>query len=116
MRAGREKFHSDARAFLGSVPDIDDAAFLLFLGYGIAKHHVGAELDFLSDIQQPSMRIDHDGLAALPELAALNALAGCLHRDAREDARAAPLVDALIVCLCFRHIYSYRAWPGGESQ
>jgi hypothetical protein len=104
MGTGRKKFNTNTHPFLGSVANINHSAFLLFLSYGINQHQVCAQCDLFLKIKQPSVSVDHDRLAVLPEFTAMNALARCAHRYTGENPRAAPLFAAgLFVDLCFSH-------------
>lgn len=89
MRAGAQELDADACAFIGSVPQIDDAALLLFLGDGIDQDEVGAHFEILVDIKKGAMGVDDDGLAVFVEFLATVIAAGDAHGYAGEDARAA---------------------------
>ena len=85
MRAGAQEFNSHARALLGSVAQIDDAAFLLFLGRGIDEHDIRSELQFLIQIEQTAVGVDHDCLAFRPEFLAEHVFALRLDRNPGKD-------------------------------
>jgi hypothetical protein len=99
MGARREKLNSDARALLGSIADIYDPAFLLFLGHRIDERDIRAHFKRLVQVEQAAMRVDHDGLAVFTKLPPVRVLARRAYRYAREDSGAPPL----IALLPFRH-------------
>jgi hypothetical protein len=104
MGAGRKKFDTDTHPFFGSIAKINHSALLLFLSHGINQHQVCAQCDLFLKVKQPSVSIDHDCLAVLPEFTAMYALARRAHGYTGENPRAAPLFAAsLLVDLCFAH-------------
>src|SRR5882762_5086938 len=112
MGAGREKLYSDARAFFGSIADIYDPAFLLFLGHRIDQRNVRAQFQRLVQVEQTAMRVDHDGLAVFTKLPPVRVLARSAHGYAREDSGA----PSLVALLRFRHGHKSSCnAPDGES-
>src|SRR5471032_969318 len=104
MGAGRKKFNTYTHPFFGSIAKINHSAFLLFLSHGINQHQVCTQCDLFLEVKQPSVSVDHDRLAVLPEFTAMDALARGAHGYAGEHPRAAPLFAAsLFVDLCFAH-------------
>lgn len=110
MRTGGKKFDADACAFLGCVTEIDDAAFLLFIGRRIDEHDLGAEVDGFLEVKQAAVSVDDDCLAVLAELAPVRVFACRADGDAREHPRTPALL-----CV-FRYHQNYRAMRGGGSQ
>src|SRR5271170_381547 len=104
MGTGRKKFNTHTHPFFGSIANINHSAFLLFLSHGINQHQVCPQCDLFLKVKQPSVSVDHDRLAVLPEFAPMNALARRAHGYTGENTRAAPLLAAgLFVDLCFAH-------------
>jgi hypothetical protein len=91
VRAGREEFDADARALIGSVSQIDNAAFLLFFCDRIDQDKVGAQFDGLLKVEEATMSVDDNGLTVLAELAAVGIFPCRTDGDAREDPRTAAL-------------------------
>jgi|SRR5277367_462899 len=112
MRAGAQEFNSDARALLGSVSQINDAALLLFLSRGIDEHDIRTELQFLIQIEQAAVGVDHDRLAFRAKSLAEDVLALRLDRDPREY----PGTASLATGLRFWHRPIYRAVWKRPSQ
>jgi hypothetical protein len=105
MWTRRKKLHADTRPFFGRVAKINHSAFLLFFSHGINQYQVCAESKFLLNVEQPSVGVDHDRLAILSELTAVDALARRSHRYASENARTAALfAAAFLVDLCLAHV------------
>jgi hypothetical protein len=98
VRAGREKFDSDAGTFFGCVAEVDDAAILFFFRAGINQHQLRAHFEFGLQVKETAMSIDDDGLAGFLKFLSQQVSAGGAHRNAGEDARTASLA-ALGFCL-----------------
>lgn len=88
-RAGRKKFHADARAFVGGFANVNDAAVLLFFGRRIHQDDLRADGHVFTQIEQTSVRVDDHGLAILFEFAALAVFPLREDGNAREYAGAA---------------------------
>ena len=112
MGAGAQELDADACALIGSVPQVDDAALLLFLGCGIDEQEIRPEFQLLIQIEQAAVGVDHDRLAFGPEFVALEVLALGLDRNPREHAGTASLAAGLR----FRHRPIHRAMGLNPSQ
>src|SRR5579862_1128543 len=112
VRAGREEFDAHARPLVRGVADVDDPALLLFLGGRVDQDHLGAKLKRFLEIDEPAVRVDHDRLADLAELAAVGVLPGGADRQAGKD----PRTPAFFAVWGVRHHHQYRATRGGVSQ
>ena len=63
VRARREKFNSHACALFRGIAQVDHAAFLLFFGDGVDKHHFRANLKLFLQVEEASVGVNHDRLA-----------------------------------------------------
>jgi hypothetical protein len=70
VRRGGEKLDADADAALAGVAQINDAAFLFFLGFWADQDEDFALYDFVAQDQQAAMSADDHGFADFAELAA----------------------------------------------
>jgi len=112
MRAGRKEFDADSRAFIGSVAEIYDTAFLLILRLRVDQDEIGAKLERFLKIKQTAVRVYDDRVTALAELAAVEVFALGLHGDARKN----PGTAALRADLSFPHGHNLScSAAGGES-
>lgn len=89
MRCRREKLKTDTLAPIGNVSDINNAAFLLFVGHGIYNLHLAAEFNCFIQIDEPALSINNYCLARLAELVAVGIESAHLHADAPKDAGTA---------------------------
>ena len=112
MRARAEELDADARTLFGGVAEVDDPAFLLFIGRGIDENQLGANFERLVEIEQAAMSVDYNRLALRAEFPAFDVLSGRMDRNAREDAGA----SALFRDLRSWHRHSYRAMGHWASQ
>ena len=89
MRRRRKEFHADTLALFDVFANEDHAAFLLFLRERICEDQHSADGQLCFQIEQSTMRVNHNGLAGLAKFAAQGVLAfgGNLH--AFENARTA---------------------------
>ena len=90
-----KEFDADARAFFRRIAQIDDTAFLLLFCRRIRDYEFRPEFESCLEIEEATVRIDDDRLAAFAELAAFGVFPGRAHGNAREDAGTAPLVAGL---------------------
>jgi hypothetical protein len=97
MRRGCEKFDANALAFVRSIPDENDAGFLLFLRKGVGDNDDGIHVHRLIQVQQAAVGIDDDGFAGFAEAAIVRIFSGHNHTNAHEDAGAAAGVVHVIL-------------------
>ena len=112
VRCGGEEFEANSLAFAGIVAQVDDAAFLLFLGGRIGERQDAAHLQGLVEIDESTVSVDDDGLAEGSEAFGIAILAGHNHADTAKDSRAA----AFTLEGCGSHHGSMlRVDPGGVN-
>lgn len=90
MRRGREKLYSHTLAFFAILANEHHPAFLLFLREWVGEDDHISILEFRFEIQQATVRVDHDRLAYLAEFAAQNILTFGDYSDANKHTRTAP--------------------------
>jgi len=84
-----EELDADADAAVAGIAEEDDAAFLLFLGFGIDQDEHFAAVHFVLEHEQAAVLVDHQGFANLAEFAPLMAAALSLEAHLVELALAA---------------------------
>ena len=92
VRGWREKFDAHALAPLARLALVDDAAFLLFLSFGVDEDEHFAVVDFVLQEKETAVRADDDGFAGFLEFAAVVGAAFGAKAHFVEDASAATRV------------------------
>jgi len=88
-RSGGEKFDADALAAIAGFTEINDAAFLLFVSFGVGEDNHFAVVDLMLEHEQAAVGVDDDGLANFLKFLAIVSAARGLHAHLVEDASAA---------------------------
>jgi len=91
MRCRRQKLNAYASPAVSGFAQIDNPAFLLFLGLRVNQHQHFAVVDFVAQIQQAAVSADHQGLTDFAKLAAFMAATEGLQAHLMEDTLAAAL-------------------------
>lgn len=86
-----KKFNADALAFVHGFAEIDHAAFLLFLGERVGERNERIHGDFLIEIDQAAVGVDHDGLARGAKLPSADVFSRGHYAHAHENPSAAPV-------------------------
>jgi hypothetical protein len=84
-----EEFDADALAAIAGFAEIDDAAFLLFLRFGVGEDQHFTVVNFVLEHEQAAMGVDDHGFADFLELLAVVAAARGLDAHLVKDAGAA---------------------------
>ncbi len=96
----REKFQTDTLAFLTGIAEINDPAVLIFFSRGIAERYLRAQFDGSVQVNEPAVRVHHDGLTGFAELAAIGVPAARMHGKPGKHAGTATLLTGVQV-RCF---------------
>ncbi len=91
MRCRGQKFNAHASPAVSWFSQVHDAALLFFLCLRIHQYQHFAIVDFVAQIQQPTVSADHQRLADFAEFTAFVAASQGLQAHLVEDALAAAL-------------------------
>jgi hypothetical protein len=91
MRGGGKEFDAYACAAITGVAQVDDAAFLFFLSFGVDQDEHFAVIDFVAEVEQATVGADDQGFADFAKFAAFMIAAEGLQAHLVKDTLAAAL-------------------------